>query len=147
MSQSILRPAAIATESELPACRAQRVAFHTDRASKPISKIELTVFKEEWGMFKRPRPLGTKLARLDVLDRSFDTARSQFGAGWDYFTRRVVDAKVRPRIRTISSPKPLAKAGAPTDLWLHRRPRLNREQQHARAKYSNSRWRERITGN
>lgn len=53
--QSILKPTdnSATTQPTLPpAHRVQRVAFQTDCAAKPISKIELKVLKGEWSMFK-----------------------------------------------------------------------------------------------
>ncbi|KAF7348662.1 hypothetical protein MVEN_01384700 [Mycena venus] len=56
MLQSILKPtentSPTVSETFITRHRVRRVAFHTDRAAKPISKIELKVSRGEWSMFK-----------------------------------------------------------------------------------------------
>ncbi|KAJ7096125.1 hypothetical protein C8R44DRAFT_889843 [Mycena epipterygia] len=92
----------------------RRVAFHTDRASKPISKIELRGrLKGEWSIFKRQLgtrvryPSVTRKTRLSTLflgkpdpslERLLADAGSKLGGGWGYFTRNIVHTRPRPRI-------------------------------------------------
>ncbi|KAJ7908641.1 hypothetical protein B0H13DRAFT_1878425 [Mycena leptocephala] len=138
--QSILKPTdnSATTQPTLPpAHRVQRVAFQTDCAAKPISKIELKVLKGEWSMFKRPHELETSLysslpskTRLGALlsgreNRSFKQLSAKAGSGWG-FIRNIAD--VRPRAQIPSSPKKIYKAKpvAPVaePLWLKRKPRF-----------------------
>ncbi|KAJ6572276.1 hypothetical protein B0H19DRAFT_1231789 [Mycena capillaripes] len=114
--QSILRTTESAAVISPSPPRVQRVAFFTDHAQKPISKIDLKAFKGEWSMFKRPRQNETGLSfskfvphktRLGALflerrDRSLEKlsakAGSKLSGGWGYFSRHIVEVKPRPRI-------------------------------------------------
>ncbi|KAF8217612.1 hypothetical protein K438DRAFT_1952497 [Mycena galopus ATCC 62051] len=108
MLQSILRLVenTTPTPSPLPLTHdvdVQQVAFLTDHATKPISKIELQVLKGEWSVFKRPHQpeirayppaesLKERLGPLVFGNRPFERlstdAKSKLGEGWEYFTRK-----------------------------------------------------------
>ncbi|KAJ7137652.1 hypothetical protein C8R46DRAFT_1321971 [Mycena filopes] len=103
--QSILRTPTAAPSPSPPG--SPRVAFHTDRAPKPVSKMELW----EWSVFKRPRQIERKTPLAALL---FGTSTSAISAaaetgeskgGWGYFTRNVVATK--PQLPfTIPSSRP-----------------------------------------
>ncbi|KAJ7842417.1 hypothetical protein B0H13DRAFT_2365254 [Mycena leptocephala] len=140
--QSILKPTdnSATTQPTLPpAHRVQRVAFQTDCAAKPISKIELKVLKGEWSMFKvgvqivppsffatyiffalqRPRELETSLysslpskTRLGALLSGRENCsfkQLSAKAGSGWGFIRNI-ADVRPRAQIPSSPKKIYKA-------------------------------------
>ncbi|KAJ7154559.1 hypothetical protein C8R46DRAFT_1227395 [Mycena filopes] len=91
--QSILRTPTTAAPSPSPP-GSPRVAFHTDRAPKPVSKMELG----EWSTFKRPRQIErrTPLAALLFGTGSSEISVAETGeskGGWGYFTRNVVATK------------------------------------------------------
>ncbi|KAJ7863728.1 hypothetical protein B0H14DRAFT_2737125 [Mycena olivaceomarginata] len=124
------------TDARSPSPRVPRVAFNTDRAPRPISKIELKVFEGEWSILKRPGRLGTNAhyplsrheARLRVgalavfTDRrSFERLSTKAKSKLGNLTHRIVDAKAHTRTR--SSPREMTKPTAPTELWLNRKPR------------------------
>ncbi|KAK7046934.1 hypothetical protein R3P38DRAFT_3176281 [Favolaschia claudopus] len=156
MLQSILRPTGNATATtaavSLPpyhsVSQVQRVAFCTDRVSKPISRLETRALKGEWTAVKRPHghasqnmhhpymlssPSKSRLRSLSEtanysVERLSFQAKTKMDQGWERIVRRIDLSPRRPiPRRNISSPKRFgATPTAHQPIWLNRKPNLTR---------------------